>query len=215
MVNKITVGYSAFDGKFKEKIDGLDIAIFGFGSFSEVKFKNELSGKSETLTKMARLSQKLGAVCFFGATTDSYGLRRKSVIACSDGRLLGISDATRGEKDGFSVSCGYKIYNTKKGKFGVLVDSDICLVDAVKSLSACECDAIIDISRDFLDFKAEILVQTLSYLFGVSICFLCGENMIATTPRGELVKNIQKGSGKFLLETSRSYVERTVKSRGI
>ncbi len=209
MVNKLKVGFS----KNKDFVGDVDIALFGFGAFSEISFKSELAGKSQTLSDMAKTSKALGAVCFFGVDTDSYGLKRRSVVCSYDGKILGISDSNFKNSDKISVSHGYKIYNTDKGRFGVLVD-DICNVDAIKCFSDCECDAIIALSGDFLKFRADFLCQSLSFLYGISICYFCGDTVIMCAPNGELSFYSNEKCASALLSTKRKYTEYTVKTRG-
>lgn len=213
MVNKVSLGFCAEDKGVAESLCGVDVAVFGFKVFGSISFKSELSGKQDALAEMGRLSAKLNAVCFFGVDTDSYGVKRRSVIACSSGRLLGVSDETR-VKNGGSASSGYKIYNTNKGKIGILVGNDLFNVEAVRSLTNCECDLIVDVSKDPCDFRPDILTQAISYINGVAVCYMSGNVTVGAAPGGELEIFSESPVGKFNLPTKRKYSEIIIKSRG-
>lgn len=211
MVNKVSVSYSR---KASDNLNKTAVTVFPFGAFSEITFKNELSGKSCVLTDMAKISKNLSSVCFFGVDTDSYGLKRNSVVCAFDGKILGISDANRKSNEKTSVSYGYKIYNTDACKIGVLSCDDILNIDAIKCFSACECDLVVAVCYDFTRFRADYLIQTLSFLYGISICFFSSSNVYFSSPNGDLQFSSKEDSGEFLLSTKRNYTQYSIKQRG-
>lgn len=212
MITKLKIGYSKTQQPPTDNSE-TDLNLFAFGAFEKVCFKNELNGKSDVLSQMSNLSKRLNSVCFFGVQTDSFGLNRHSVIVCDGGKLVGISDATHTSETVQNVSHGFKIFATRKGKFGVLVDNDVCVVDAIKSFSLCECDAIIDLSADILPFKTESLITTLAFLFGIAVCYYSGETLVCSSPNGNLTLGKNANYGQIELSTKRTYYNYQIKSR--
>ena len=127
-----------------------DVALFGFSALGEVDYESELSGRTDKFGEMARLSfsEKCAVLC--GCTTDSRGLKRRSVAAADRGRLLGI----------YTLS-GYKV--------GVIVDGDLCFPEIIKSLSECGCNLAVAVMREVSDEIPPLIIRSYAYLYGVPI----------------------------------------------
>lgn len=147
-----------------------DVALFGFSALGEVDYESELSGRTDKFGEMARLSfsEKCAVLC--GCTTDSRGLKRRSVAAADRGRLLGISDMLN-VLDGDEVRCGagLGIYTLSGYKVGVIVDGDLCFPEIIKSLSECGCNLAVAVMREVSDEIPPLIIRSYAYLYGVPI----------------------------------------------
>lgn len=155
---------------FSIRIPLCDVAVFGFSPLGLVEYESELSGKTDKLERMAKLSgaARCGVLC--GCVTDSRGLKRKSVAVASCGKLLGITDMAH-VLDGEEYKCGANVgvYSVGGYKIGVCIDNDLLFPETVKTLSVCGCNLIVCHVQDLSDGVAPMLVRAYAYLYGVPV----------------------------------------------
>lgn len=65
-----------------------DIALIGFGYLGDVDYDAELSGRSDKLGQLTRLTRRSGCAAVCGCRTDSRGLKRKSAAVAEGGDCL-------------------------------------------------------------------------------------------------------------------------------
>lgn len=122
---------SAFLQEDIKKCVDADILLFSFGCSREVDLAVE-SGTSGVICELAAVSEHLNCVLVAGIYTDLFGTKRKSIMVCDAGRLLGISDETLCEEGGiYTPGYGYRVYDTAVGLIGAVVGSDVEQPNAV------------------------------------------------------------------------------------
>lgn len=121
-----------------------DVLLFGFTGLGLVSYKRELSGETEYFRDVAGLSREIGGVVVSGCDTDTYGVYRHSAVVADKGRILGVSDATFSMDDSEFVAGGnLRVYDTSKGRIGVLVGEDLFYPEAAHTLALCDSELIV------------------------------------------------------------------------
>lgn len=116
----------------KPNIKNIDILILPYNMFEEINYEKEIEGKSDTIKEIVKLSYELDCIVMAGITCNLYEKHYCSVLVCEDGELLGVADSTEPSLK-YVASKELKIYKTKKGNIGVIVNSDV-LNEEVPSL---------------------------------------------------------------------------------
>jgi len=193
-----------------------EVIVFGFGGIKELNYKKELRGESEELVKIGRLSKECNATIICGTETENYGIKRLSVVVADRGKIIGIADMnSKNIASGYSCGGGYKIVNTIGGKIGILVAEDLYCVEAVKSMSLCETDLIINIYPSFLDSNPSVIARAYSLLFGVPIGICSNNFSLATSIKGEVIFSSPQDVISHDIPIKKVYREITSKQRGI
>ncbi|MBP5177364.1 MAG: hypothetical protein ILP02_02135, partial [Clostridia bacterium] len=177
-----------------------------------VNLKDELSGKSDRLLKLARATKDVKGLSLVSLTTDNYGLIRRSIAVFEKGRIIAIADGVRYDEGGFSPSVGYKTVTVCGVKIGLAVGRDVIDRDALNCFSLCDVDVIIDLSADFYYFSVETLDAAVSYIGGWTVVCSGAFGCVAYSRGKKIIASIEKEI-LFDVSTDRSYREYVVKRR--
>lgn len=200
------------DGDFND----CDIVVFGFDGLKKISYKRELSGEENLLSKFASLSKKTKKIIISGAITDNYGVIRKSAVISENGKLLGISDMNLNvNASGFSQGGGYRVYQTSKGRIGLLIGDDIIDFDGIKSMALCDADVIIALLGCEEKPQHGFLIRSYSYLFGAPMLLISNEGAMASDIGGEICGGSREKICEILIPTKKSYRIIQSKRRGI
>ncbi len=192
-----------------------DLVVFGFNFIGKINYKSELAGNEDKLLKLSKLSKTCKKVIIGGAYTDNYGVIRKSALIAENGKILGITDMYfKRQETALSVGFGYKIYPTKIGKIGLLVDEDIYNYDAFKCMSMCDADLIVVVTDKQDKQKLDFLIKSYALLLGVNIILLSPNEIISFDHKGELLLSQTKKT-QLTLNTNKTYSLITIKRRGL
>ena len=162
-----------------EKIKNIDVVIFSYGVNGLIDFNGEITGKSENLIDLAKISLNFDCVVVAGCDTDNYGVLRCSAAVADKGRILGVCDMTHnidGEK--YDAGSGCRVFNTSKGKIGVIVDKDLYFPEVSNILSLSESDIIINVLKKVKDYLPLLMLRSSSFTSGVKIA-ACADNFCA------------------------------------
>lgn len=153
-----------------------DTLVVGFNGFGLISYKKELLGETEYFSDVARLSKALSSVVICGADTDTYGVFRHSAVVADNGKILGVSDMTHViDQSEFSPGANLTVYNTKKGKIGVIVCEDLFFPQVVKTLALCDADLIVCLLKRVENYIPQTLIRANAFTYGVPIA-LCAKN---------------------------------------
>ena len=194
-------------------IDGEEeLVIYGFGGLEEVCYDKELKGESDCFERAARLSKHMKSVAVCGCITDTRGLKRKSALVAENGKLCGISDATRAVDGAMNAGAGLRVYDTQIGKMGVAVAEDILFPEVIGALAACGSDFIVCPFGGLQDTMPQVLIRSYAYLYGIPI-FLCGigysvavgadGGVVMATPQSPVSLSVERRKEFHLVETRR------------
>ena len=169
---------------YKQENKQSDLLLFPVRS-GEISYEKELKGESNFFEEIAKVSKQSQAVVISGCVTNAKGHIRKSAIVAENGRILGVSDmlhAIDGE-----VGCGanLRVYETKIGRIGVLVEKDLYFPETISALTVCGADIIVcPFGR--VGKIERVLARAFAFVGGVPIC-VCGKgNSLIASPTGEL-----------------------------
>jgi len=144
------VWQGAFDALEIEKTCiGLEnaVLVLPFSSMPEIDLSEEIVGAATYMKNLADFSKKINSSIFCGAKTKSLEVRHISVVVCNKGRLVDIADRTSNPfDDNLGTSNKIKVYSSKKGKIGLLIDAD-CTIENNWIKTAPSSDVMLCINR--------------------------------------------------------------------
>ena len=170
----------------KELIEAeADIVVGGFKSLGEVSYERELKEETDYFERLARLSKTTNSVVVCGCITDTKGFKRKSAVVAEKGKLLGISDTVHSMDSEVSVGASLRVYDTTKGRLGVVVAEDLYFPEVIQHLVSCGSEWIICLLSRMEHIHTAIL-RAYAYCYGVPLV-MCAQNygMIAD-PSGSI-----------------------------
>lgn len=203
------------NGIWQEKfglVGGQDVLVFGFNGLGLVSYKKELSGETEYFRDLASLSKEFGGVVVCGCDTDTYGVFRHSAVIADKGKILGVSDMVHSIDDSEFVPGGnLRVYDTSRGKIGLIVGEDLYFPEVPRVLTLCDADVIICIFKKLEGVMPQIMLRAGAFANGVSMA-LCAKNYacladsfgsIAVAGSGEIIKAKAGTEKDFRLISSR------------
>jgi predicted amidohydrolase len=161
------------------EISKQDIVVFGFNGLGLVSYKKELSGETEYFHDVAKLSKQLSSVVVCGCDTDTYGVFRHSVVVADSGKILGVSDMVHSVDDSEFVAGGsFRVYDTRKGKLGIIVSEDLFFPEVARVLTLCDADLIVCIFKKVENSMPQIMLRAGAFANGVAMA-LCAKNHVS------------------------------------
>lgn len=198
---------------YKQENEQSDLLFFPFRT-GEVSYEKELKGESNFFEEVAKISQQSKAVVISGCVTNAKGHIRKSAIVAENGRILGVSDmlhAIDGE-----VGCGanLRVYETKIGRVGVLVEKDLYFPETISVLTVCGADIIVCPFGKIGKIE-RILARAFSFVNGVPICVCANGNSFISSPSGELCFSTPLSPAYYTVCPSKEYHLTETRSCGL
>ena len=192
-------------------LDGnYDLYVNGFNGCNKISYGKELSGQTQRLKSLCKLSEIQSRTIITAFDTDNYGILKQSVGVFDNGKLLGISDMSVSlGNSGYMPGSGGKLYDTKSCKFGIAVGDDVFTFDLFKSLAICGAEVIIAISNFKKKEINSILIRAYSFLLGVPTILLFDNGCYVSNVNGDLVQPIEKDV--YELEPYTDFILKTTK----
>lgn len=204
-------------GEFLKTYDGQknDLYIFGFEGLGEVCYEQELKGETRRFEDVAMLSKKASAIVVGGCITNTRGHKRKSVLVAENGRLLGVSDCTHTVEKEISCGAALRVYETQKGRMGVIVAEDLRCLETPQALAACGSDFLVCILGAIHTSMPLVLARAYAYTLGLPVILSADGYAAVVHERGE----VQIATSQFPFYTSFSprgeYHLMQIRRRGI
>lgn len=192
-----------------------DVFLLPFSSLGEVNFDDEIAGRSEKLKNLARLSKKLSAAVICGCYTDIKGIKRKSAVAASRGKIIGVADGIACDDKKFRPGAGIKIFDFPAGKIGVAVGEDVMQPDVIKTFAACGCAAALCPFETLSSAAPITIVRAHALVYGITICLTANNYSFAAAPSGEAAFASDKSGFVYEFSPTNEYRLRERKTRGI
>lgn len=174
---------SAFNDDMQEDVD---VCLFGFNGAGEVSYERELKGESTFFEKVALLSKLRQSVVVCGCVTDTRGHKRKSAVVAENGKLLGVADMVHVIDGEWGSGANLSVYQTKKGKMGVLVAEDLYFPEAAHALALCGSDFIVCPFGMVISTLESVYLRAYSHAYGTPMYF-CADGYAMLASRGEIV----------------------------
>ncbi len=163
-----------------------DVLLFGFSGLGLVSYKRELAGNTEYFRDVAGLSGEIGGVVISGCDTDTYGVYRHSAVVADRGRILGVSDSVYSTDDSeFSAGGNLRVYDTSKGRIGVLVGDDLYFPSAAHVLALCDSELIVSVLKA-RDRMSEVMLRATAFAEGVPIALIAAKYAEIADIKGEI-----------------------------
>ena len=154
---------------------GADVLVFGFNGLGLVSYKKELAGETEYFRDVATLSKEIGGVVVCGCDTDTYGVYRHSAVIADKGKILGVSDMVHSIDDSEFVPGGnLRVYDTSRGKIGIIVAEDLYFPEVARVLALCDADIIVCVFKN-MSTMAQIMMRAGAFSNGINVA-LCAKN---------------------------------------
>lgn len=179
------------------------LVLIGTGYIESISLDDELRGDSHILRSLCILSQKsnLTFLCptkvfcrekiFFGTV----------VVDC--GKFLGISDATHSIDGEFDESNFLRVFETSKGRLGIVSGDDLHFFEISRLLKLWECDVLLFCVKK-VNQKEKTLAKAQGYINETTSIIFSGEQIFAFNCKKLNKKNnllvMQTKSEKTLIE---------------
>ncbi len=170
----------------KDETQSADLLLFGFQGGEEVSYEKELKGETGKFEELARLSKARNAVVVCGLVTDMKGLRRKSALVAENGRILGVSDMLNAFDEEWNVGASTRVFETKKGRIGVLVAEDLYFYETAKSLAVAGCDFIVCPFGGDTGENELLMLRANAFTVGLPILFCSRGYSLIVSPFGNV-----------------------------
>lgn len=171
IINSITVKDFALSQL--QQVSEVDIIIFAFGVTGDVDLARELNGESKTYAELVLLSITKNCIVLAAMDTNFYGIKRKSTVVIQNGHILDINDMVHSFDQTYDKGKGFKIYDTDKGKLGIIIHNDILFPETSRLLAVCDCDLLITLIDRGLPKDCMVMARSASLSNG--ICNVCSE----------------------------------------
>lgn len=182
-----------------------ELIVGGFLSRSEVSYERELKGETRFFEGLAALSKTKRAVVVCGCVTDAKGFKRKSAVVAENGKILGVSDMLNVLDGEVGSGAALRVYETGKGRMGVIVAEDLYFPETVKTLSVCGSDFIVCPFSSPIESVESVLIRAHAFCFGVPI-LLCGHGYCAAASAdGSLVFAGAESPAEFSFSPVKEY----------
>lgn len=191
-----------------------DVLCCSFGALGEVSYERELKGETGLFEDVAQLSRTCKNVVLCGCFTDARGVRRKSVVCADRGRILGVTDMLN-KLDGADCrpGAGVKIFDTSRGKIGVIVAEDLYFPRVVETLSVCGAEVAVCVYEQIGEIE-QTLMRAEAFLYGIPLC-VCAYGYAQAADIGGRVRFASPESPCFFdLQQEREYHLVETRQRG-
>lgn len=213
------VTQGALNYYWQEKLDllsGNDLLIFGYNGLGLVSYKKELSGETEYFRDVANMSKQLGSIIVCGCDTDTYGVFRHSVVIADNGKLLGVSDMAHSiDQSEFVPGGSFRVYDTSKGKIGIVVCEDIFFPETSRVLALCDADILVCVMKNVDNFMPQVMQRAMAYANGVPMALCTNRYVSLVDIRGDVLVSGQNSVINAKLSIEKDYRLINSRRRGI
>ena len=181
----------------------------------EVSYEQELNGETAIFEKVARLSLEIGGTVVCGLRTNALGHVRNSALVASNGQILGVSDAVYAIDEEVGAGACFRVYDTKQGRIGVAVGTDLYFPETAKALTDFGCDYIVCPFSKTQGVTESVLARAYAFSYGIPVLF-CGDgySLIAGEKGDVLYAAAENGKYDVKLKSGTEYHLITRRRRG-
>ena len=197
------------------RIRETDVLVLSGSIVGKVDLVAETEGRETSVRQLCLLSEQKDCVLLAGCDTEVCGILHKSCIVIDGGELLGISDMVNViDETVYAAGGGYRVFDTSKGKLGVIVGEDLYFPDVAKLLSLCEADVIVCVFGKITSSLPEVMARGSAYANGVDICVAGEGSLLIADIKGELCFSSNERIRSAELRPVKDYHLLTTRKRG-
>lgn len=159
-----------------------DIIIFSFGVTGDADLAEEINGSTQVYAELVLLSLTQNCVVIAAMDTTIYGLKHKSAVVIDCGRIIDVGDMVHTIDDVYDKGKGFRVYDTSKGKLGIIIHIDLLYPESARMLTVCDSDMLISLIDDKFEGDVTVMARAASMANGIyNICsvpdtsFVCDE----------------------------------------
>jgi len=124
-----------------------EVLVMGFNSFADVDYSEEITGAGLCLRRLSEFSEIMNGTVYCGVKTRILDIKHIGVAVCHKGRVVDVADrASNLFGDAYGTSPRIKVFTSKMGKVGVLVDTD-CLLESNWQKTVPHADVMLCVNR--------------------------------------------------------------------
>lgn len=188
------------------KLKAPDVLVFSNKIIEKLDLIEEIDGKTNVFYELCKLSESLDCVLIIGCDTEILGILHKSAIIIDCGTLLGVSDMAHVLDDSKYNGGGcFRVYDTSKGKIGLVIGDDILFPEVLKTLSICDSDVIISVYGKIHSAIPQVMMRAASYYNGVNICMAAEGYVQISDIKGEILCALDAAVFEYSLEIVKDY----------
>jgi predicted amidohydrolase len=192
-----------------------DILVFSSGIIDRLNFFDELGGKSTVFYDLCLLSESMDCVIICACDTEVCGTLHKSAVLIDCGKLAGVSDMAQTDSEsGYSPGGGFRVYETSRGKIGLIVGEDIYNPEIPKMLSLCGSDIIISLFGIITNHLPQLMMRAAAFSSGVCICMAAQGYIQISDIKGEMICATDADLLECEIEIIKDYRLLLTRSRG-
>lgn len=188
------------------KMRNPDVLVFSNKIVDRLDLVQEMDGKTNVFYELCKLSETLNCVLIIGCDTEILGILHKSAIVIDCGTLMGVSDMAHILDDSKYNSGGcFRVYDTSKGKIGIIVGEDILFPEVPRILALCDSEVIISLFGKIYNTIPQVMMRAASYSNGVNICMAAEGYVQISDIRGEIVCALDAKILEYSLEIIKDF----------
>ncbi len=170
------------------KLRSPDVLVFSEGIVGKLNLLSEAGGAGNVFIALSALSEKLSCAVAAACDTEVCGLLHKSAAVFDCGRLLGVSDMAHVvDESGYSPGGTFRVYDTSKGKLGVVVGEDIYFPEVPRILALCDADIILSLFGRLRSSMPQVMMRAAAFASGVTVCMGARGYVQIADIKGEIV----------------------------
>jgi len=153
-----------------QTITDIDIMIFAFGITAQTDLAKEITGDTQVYSELVLLSLTMDCVVIAAMDTLVYGLRHKSAVIIEGGHILDINDMVHSYEE-YDKGKGFRVYDTSKGKIGIIIHNDILFPESSRMLTVGGSDMLVTLIDNDLARDSMVMARSASISNGIyNIC---------------------------------------------
>ncbi len=189
-----------------KKLRSPDIIALSDGLVGELNLIDEAGGGSNACIKLCKLAEELDCVVVAACDTSVCGLLHKSAVVIDCGKLLGVSDMAHVMDDSrYSPGGGFRVYDTSKGKIGIIVDEDLFFPEVARILTLCDSEVILSMFGTIRSAMPQVMLRAAAFSNGVTMCMAAKGYVQIADIAGEIVCALDATILEYNMEIAKDY----------
>lgn len=189
-------------------IDKNSVVLLSTGFLPTLNLDDELLGVTNYVKSLCVKSFQFSCTILVGTPILCKGKRYFGTLVVDQGKFIGISDMTHPLSDTFDKSGVLRVFDTSRGRLGVISGDDIFFPEVTRLLRLWECDILLFCSKDKTTRKHRVLSEAQGIANGLTAVLFDTKTMRFFNAKKIAKKcanvvEIEKKCQDFLLEKRR------------
>lgn len=165
-----------------------DVLVLSPAIVDKIDLLMEAGTQSGTLFDLCVLSESLKCVVVCGCDTTVCGACKRSAIIIDNGKLLGVSDMAHVlDESPYTPGASFRVYDTSRGKIGLIVGEDLFFPETSRILTLCDSDVIICLFGKIYNHIPQLMLRSSAFSNGVCMCMAAEGYIQVADISGEII----------------------------